>query len=84
MVTHEKPVYSATNYETILCFLDEPQYRRKRVAFTDEEERFLIEGIHHIGVGKWTAILRRYKFQQCRTSVSLKDKYRTMKKQGFF
>lgn len=63
---------------------DEPQYRRKRVAFTDEEERFLIEGIHHIGVGKWTAILRRYKFQQCRTSVSLKDKYRTMKKQGFF
>ncbi|XP_057295205.1 uncharacterized protein LOC130623710 isoform X2 [Hydractinia symbiolongicarpus] len=63
---------------------DEPQYRRKRVAFTDEEERFLIEGISHIGVGKWAAILRRYKFHQCRTSVSLKDKYRTMKKQGYF
>jgi len=43
-----------------------------------------VEGIERYGVGNWSAILLNYNFHDSRTNVSLKDKYRTMKKQGYF
>lgn len=53
--------------------------RSKRVnrLFNDEEVNNLREGVKQYGVGKWSLILKHYKFND-RTSVDLKDKWRNM------
>lgn len=53
--------------------------RPKRVNrfFSDEEVNNLREGVRQYGVGKWSIILKHYKFND-RTSVDLKDKWRNM------
>ena len=33
-----------------------------------------------LGTGKWALALSQYKFQECRTSVDLKDKWRNLTK----
>ena len=49
-------------------------------AWTKEEEAHLRAGVERFGVGKWVDILDwvEYSFNECRTNVSLKDKWRTM------
>ncbi|XP_066914432.1 uncharacterized protein DDB_G0286299-like isoform X2 [Clytia hemisphaerica] len=56
--------------------------RRGRVSFTKKEEENLLEGVKKYGFGCWAKILKNYHFNPCRTSVSLKDKYRTLQNQG--
>uniref|UniRef100_A0A7M5VEJ0 Uncharacterized protein n=2 Tax=Clytia hemisphaerica TaxID=252671 RepID=A0A7M5VEJ0_9CNID len=56
--------------------------RRGRVCFTKKEEENLLEGVKKYGFGCWAKILNNYHFNPCRTSVSLKDKYRTLQNQG--
>ena len=41
-----------------------------------------MRGIEQFGVGDWSNILKHFKFHKSRTNVNLKDKYRTMLKQG--
>ncbi|XP_066916239.1 myb-like protein X isoform X2 [Clytia hemisphaerica] len=53
-----------------------------RVKFQAYEEKSLIAGIERFGVGDWNNILKHFKFHESRTNVALKDKYRTMKRQG--
>jgi len=54
--------------------------RQRRVEFTEEETRQLIDLVHKFGVGKWVSILREGKFNSCRTPVSLKDRWRNILK----
>ncbi|KAF7683089.1 telomere-associated protein 1 [Astathelohania contejeani] len=58
-------------------------YRKTRsnpTPWTAAEISDLKDGIKRHGIGKWKAILSdpKYKFAECRTSVSLKDKYRLL------
>ncbi|XP_041470874.1 telomeric repeat-binding factor 2-like isoform X2 [Lytechinus variegatus] len=53
----------------------------KRRPWSSEEEEELKLGINRFGVGKWAEINEAYSFNN-RTNVQLKDKYRTMVKQG--
>nr|XP_054755003.1 telomeric repeat-binding factor 2-like [Lytechinus pictus] len=53
----------------------------KRRPWSSEEEEELKLGINRFGVGKWAEINEAYCFNN-RTNVQLKDKYRTMVKQG--
>jgi len=75
---------------------DEPPATRKRARanvtmksrtknpFTISEEGYMMAGVRLYGVGNWSKILSKYDFHSSRTSVSLKDKFRTMKRQGLF
>lgn len=47
----------------------------KAVYFSREEEQQLMEGVRRFG-RRWRHILSVYQFHQCRTALSLKDKYR--------
>ena len=55
--------------------------RHKKKPWTLSEVNNLKKGINEIGIGNWSTILQQFKFNN-RTSMNLKDKYRTMKKQG--
>ena len=54
--------------------------KQKRVAWTSEEVEYLKKGVAKYGEGNWTKILKAYDFLSCRTSVSLKDKWRNLLK----
>ncbi|KNC47877.1 uncharacterized protein AMSG_04107 [Thecamonas trahens ATCC 50062] len=53
---------------------------RKRRRWTDDEIKWLIEGVAQFGHGNWAAILAAFPFTG-RTNVNLKDKWRTLEKQ---
>ncbi|KAL7835583.1 hypothetical protein SRHO_G00279300 [Serrasalmus rhombeus] len=59
---------------------DHPKYKSKR-KWTYMEDRHLMAGVKRFGEGKWTKILEEFVFKD-RTSVMLKDRWRTMKKHG--
>lgn len=60
--------------------------RREPVLWTEEEVQYLEKGIAEIGVGKWSAILNKYRdrFQKERTPPDLSDKYRLMCGKGSY
>ena len=53
------------------------QPRRKRVEYSEQEERDLTDGVTKRGKF-WTEILCSYDFHPSRTAVDLKDKYKRM------
>lgn len=52
--------------------------RRKTVRWTPEEVEELKKGVRDHGAGKWATILRYGQFNEVRTSVDLKDKWRNL------
>ncbi|XP_041934999.1 telomeric repeat binding factor a [Alosa sapidissima] len=53
---------------------------RKRM-WTEEETRWVKEGVERFGVGNWAKIREAFPFEG-RTSVNIKDRWRTMKSNG--
>ncbi|XP_065884313.1 telomeric repeat-binding factor 2-like isoform X2 [Dysidea avara] len=51
-----------------------------RHPWTHSESKLLVEGVERFGLGQWAAILQHYKFPAYRDNVSLKDRWRNMKK----
>ncbi|KFP39706.1 Telomeric repeat-binding factor 2, partial [Chlamydotis macqueenii] len=49
--------------------------------WTIQESEWIKEGVKKYGEGRWKAICQKYPFQN-RTAVMIKDRWRTMKKQG--
>jgi hypothetical protein len=60
-----------------------PKRGKKRVRYSEEEKRCLLEGVEKIGMGCWAQIRDHYAdvfSVNQRTSVNLKDLYRTLTK----
>ncbi|CAG2219477.1 unnamed protein product [Mytilus edulis] len=55
--------------------------RRRRVSFTEEEIRNLVNGVNSFGKS-WALILQNFEFHESRTQVDLKDKYRGIEKKS--
>ncbi|KAF4789248.1 Telomeric repeat-binding factor 2 [Turdus rufiventris] len=53
----------------------------KKQKWTVQESEWIKEGVQKYGEGRWKAICLKYPFQN-RTSVMIKDRWRTMKKLG--
>ncbi|XP_067854177.1 telomeric repeat binding factor a isoform X1 [Heptranchias perlo] len=53
----------------------------KRQKWTIEESEWIKQGVQKFGVGSWQKILKHYPFCD-RTSVTIKDRWRTMQKLG--
>lgn len=51
-----------------------------RIPFTWQESVNLVRGVEQYGKGAWADILSNFAFHSKRTSVNLKDRYRTMEK----
>ncbi|XP_010223006.1 PREDICTED: telomeric repeat-binding factor 2 [Tinamus guttatus] len=53
----------------------------KKQKWTVQESEWIKEGVKKFGEGRWKSICQKYPFQN-RTSVMIKDRWRTMKKLG--
>ncbi|XP_018116053.1 telomeric repeat-binding factor 2 isoform X2 [Xenopus laevis] len=53
----------------------------RKQKWTQEETEWIIQGVKKFGEGNWKDIIKKYPFQN-RTSVMVKDRWRTMKKLG--
>ena len=56
----------------------ETQKRRARTPWLDFEIQNLIMGVYNFGAGKWAIIHNQMSFQQNRTYIDLKDKWRNL------
>ncbi|XP_065601497.1 telomeric repeat-binding factor 2 isoform X2 [Cyrtonyx montezumae] len=56
-------------------------YGSKKQKWTVQESEWIKDGVKKYGEGRWKTISEKYPFQN-RTSVQIKDRYRTMKKLG--
>jgi hypothetical protein len=54
----------------------------KKTPWSENEVKHLLDGIRRYGLGNWSTILSKYKFDSVRDSISLRDKYRNMVKAG--
>lgn len=54
--------------------------QRVRNPWTDEEVAYLHAAVKSVGKGNWTLALSQFKFQDFRTAVDLKDKWRNLTK----
>mmetsp|Transcript_15658 Transcript_15658/g.24041 ORF Transcript_15658/g.24041 Transcript_15658/m.24041 type:complete len:388 (+) Transcript_15658:194-1357(+) len=60
-----------------------PDRRSRRVPWTEEEKTAVRQGVRDYRVGEWAKIKSKYKVELAnRTSVQIKDQYRTMCKRG--
>lgn len=57
------------------------QTRRKKRWWTPKEDELLIYGVNKFGEGRWSEI-RSFLHIKGRSTVDLKDRWRTMKRQG--
>lgn len=57
-----------------------PRQARGRVPWTDDEEANLRAAIEEFGKGQWALALKHYAFNECRSSVDLKDKWRNIER----
>ena len=55
---------------------------RKRKKFTLKSDAFLVHGVQKFGLGKWKQIFEFYNFPPHRTPTHLKDRWRTVIKNG--
>lgn len=53
---------------------------RARIPWSEDEVKHLKAAVMALGKGRWTLALAQYKFNPCRTSVDLKDKWRNLSK----
>lgn len=62
---------------------DIPEKKPKRVQWSEDEMDYVRDGVRRFGVGDWAQIRDYYPFAEAHnSSVSIKDKYRNMLKNG--
>jgi hypothetical protein len=54
---------------------------RSKVPWTQAETNHLLVGVGKFGPGQWKLVLQSYPFHSSRSSVSLKDKWRSLQRQ---